>query len=571
MRDKVNKLIQQANLWKNSLKIFYSNVLFCISFIIISLLLQNNASGQLPSDDKENVLNITRQRAAIYEDCGKNASRLLQGWLDLKQDTKTMLFSKGGEWNYHNEAADHYSSLVLVAYYVNPQLIEGNGALHQTLVKSKELCSDQSGIPTLYNLQNMSRGEEAQLGHLAEWLRDGLIRIVEVMGVNNDWYKEMERLSDAIITEAEKRGGVNEVLNSTEDSGNMLQILTRLYAISGKDKYLKTAEAIADIKLADLASTTQNKRTSDKIEFVDHGCELIPGLGELFALECQLNSPKAEEYKEPLKQLLDKMLDVYGNPETGLFCDVEIGTGGSKVYKKPPDTWGYVLFTYENYDKGTGEGRYTNAIEKPIKWLVENRPDYEILKWTVWPRSSSSDDWSDSYESMIVLWNRDQFINGVFDWLDWSTLRGGFYRTHTKGKEKYGPYTGAHFDGSTGRTLCMHMMLCSQGVRTVPFIEGLRLGGIQKDGKLYLSLESEKEWTGKLCFDSPRTEHKAATINWARINMMPQWFVARPDKKYSISIFGAEPKVVDGQKLIDGIEMNILPRQIKPIEITPLR
>jgi len=168
---------------------------------------------------------------------------------------------------------------------------------------------------------------------------------------------------------------------------------------------------------------------------------------------------------------------------------------------------------------------------------------------------------------MIVLWNQYPDFENVFSWLNWATLKN-IHRNMTE--ETYGPYTGGHFDGSTGRTLCMHMMLCSQGTRAVPFMEGLRLGGIKDKGSLYLSLESDRKWTGKICFDPPRTEYKTATINWARINQMPQWFVVRPEQKYAVNFLGLKSEVVDGQKLIDGIKLTATPGQTQRILVTPL-
>ena len=45
-----------------------------------------------------------------------------------------------------------------------------------------------------------------------------------------------------------------------------------------------------------------------KFNFVDHGCELVPGLTELFMVETKLNRPKAKAYREPLERLLDRTL-----------------------------------------------------------------------------------------------------------------------------------------------------------------------------------------------------------------------------------------------------------------------
>lgn len=554
----------------------FQYLIFLALFTSLIIISPCKVCGQFIGKEGENVLDITRQRAAFYEDCGKNASRLLKGWLDLKQDPETKLFTRGKEWNYHNEGADHYSSLVLLSYYTDPKFIEKGGLLHQTLANSQRLCSTQSGIPTVFSLETMTRGSEAQLGYLAEWLRDGLIRITEIMGTDNDWYREMERLTGAMLDEAERRGGINEAFKISyrrgEDVGNMLQTLARLYAMSGNERFLHAAETLADANFVngDLQVIRNFINEGQYGIFLDHGSELIPGLSELFALESQLGSPKAKEYEKPLRELLDEILKENAHPSTGLFCTYEKTEDGRKIWNNPADTWGYLYFAYENYDRGMGKERYTEAIKKPIKWLLEFRLDFEFIKrGNSWPHVHwGSDDWSDSYESMVDLWNKYPDIEGVFDWLEWSTHF--YHRGNKNGIEKYGPYTGRHFDGSLGRTLCSHMMVCTQGVRTVPFAEGLRLGGIQKEETLYLSVESDKDWNGRLCFDGPRTEHKAATLNWARINMMPQWFVARPGKKYNVTVFGEKTMVVDGQDLIDGLPVRVVPGQIIPFQVTPL-
>jgi len=110
------------------------------------------------------------------------------------------------------------------------------------------------------------------------------------------------------------------------------------------------------------------------------------------------------------------------------------------------------------------------------------------------------------------------------------------------------------------------MMMCSHGVRTVPFAEGLRLGADQKDGVLYLSLESTNVWRGRLCFDRPRVEHAAAKIDWARINEMPRWFVARPERTYAVAIDG-ETTIVSGRRLIEGLELSVERGQRRRIRV----
>ena len=502
---------------------------------------------------------IALRRADIYSDCGLNAGRLLHGWIDLKQDPTTGLFSRGGTWDYHNEAADHYSSLVLVAFHLDPSLNQGGNPLHRTLISSRELCATSSGIPTTYDLKNHTPGDVASLASLSEWLRDGLIRICEVKGTDNDWYREMVRLVDAMLQAANQAGGTASAFSGPETAGNMLQTLVRLHAMSGHPKYLQAAEDIADAVFFEQGLSARD------VAFLDHGCELVPGLGELLALEHKLDRPQAKRYQRPMQRLLDEVLLLSAHPKTGLFC--ESTKTGAVRRRQPPDTWGYVLFAYQNYDLATGGNRYGPAVEKPMRWLVANRSAYDDLKDTLWPRSTSSDDWSDSHESMIVLWNRYRHVDGVFDWLDWATLR----HKHRRGRDKkYGPFDGGHFDGSTGRSLAMHMMVCSQGVRILPFVEGIGAGGVPQGDGLLLALKAKSAWTGTVCFDRPRGVFPTANIDWARLNEMPQWFVVQPHGDYRVTVDNKAPKRITGRQLIDGLRIEIGANDLKRVFVEPL-
>ncbi|MBN2294445.1 MAG: hypothetical protein JXM70_18595, partial [Pirellulales bacterium] len=188
--------------------------------------------------------------------------------------------------------------------------------------------------------------------------------------------------------------------------------------------------------------------------------------------------------------------------------------------------------------------------------------EQDKYKKTLWPRAVSSDDWSDSYESMIVLWKRYPSVGDGFAWLDWATHQHIHRRQPDK---KYGPYTGGHFDGSTGRCLAVHAMMCSRGVRHVPWQESVCVGAVQNSGELLLAVSSKSPYRGKLCFDGPRTQYPAATIDWARINEMPQWFIAGPEKTYVVSIDGSKPRSLKGRELIEGLEVAMQPGIVRKI------
>ena len=511
----------------------------------------------------DTLLDECLKRGKSYAECGLSARRLLQGWIDNNYDPKTkLIFRKSGNrrlrWDYHDVAADYHSSLVLISHYVAPEYNQPGARLHQTLLSSKNLCTLPNGIPGVYYFDTGKVEGEATYLALSEWLRDGLIRIAENLGTDNVWYEEMCRLSDAMIRVAHQRGGLyQECSRSTEALGNMLQSLARLYVMSGERRYLEAAEEIGDALLLDPNVDTFRRMVERRDSFRDHGCEMIPGLAELFVVECKLDSGRAKSYRRPLMRVLDQILQTSAHPKTGLFCG-DLDKDGNTVWLQPPDTWGYVLFSYENFDRATGTGRYRKAIEKPIRWLLDNRKDFEQCREAkLWPQAAHRDTWSDSHESMIILANRlGMFDQQVFQWLDWMTLQSE-HRRHLD--KQYGPYLNAHDDGSTGRCLCTHMMACSRGVRHVPFQEGLRIGGMPFADGLLLSLESAKPYQGKLRFDWPRGVYPTGTLDWARLNEMPAWFVVEPEKEYSVTVNGSPEKVMLGQQLIDGLSVAVEP------------
>lgn len=82
-----------------------------IVFVVFSIIAAFTCTARCSAGEtreKESLWEIAQHRSAIYADCARNVRRLLQGWIDLKQDPKTRLFSRAGGWDYHNEAADHY-------------------------------------------------------------------------------------------------------------------------------------------------------------------------------------------------------------------------------------------------------------------------------------------------------------------------------------------------------------------------------------------------------------------------------------------------------------------------------
>lgn len=554
--------------------------LFTLVCVLAASLTTDLRAAPPSGETEETVWRTARQRGDIYADCGQGASRLLHGWIEVRQDPRTRLYTRGGVWNYQNEAADHYSSLVLIAHHLEPALNEGDGALRATLLNSIRLCATDSGIPSTYDLRTMKPGS-VDVGAVCEWLRDGLLRIVELLGTDNDWYREFARLTGAVLAESQRRGGIHTIVHGTEDEGNLIQVLARLAAMSGQTKYLDSAEILVDPYLLD-----DPLKRIKTYNFVDHGCELVPGLAELFVMEVKLNRPKADVYRKNLQRLLDRLLEVGRHPKSGLWYTRANLEGpqpknqgkprrlgrrngmGAKSIPDVPHCWAYVLFAYENFDRATGENRYREAVEKPMRYLAANRSRFDELRNVEWPWNYAPGCFGDTYECMIILWNRYPDVPDVPQWLDWTTHVGGFRR---EASARFGPGFGGHFDGCIGRNLCAHMMLQSQGVRAVPYRSGLGCGAVSAGGDLRISLRSKDAWSGRLSFDGPRNEHAGATIDWARINEMPQWYVVRPEARYTVVVDGGSPREMAGAELIAGLPVELKAGGETRIVVRPAR
>ena len=572
----------------------------CVCVIVIGLSL----TGSRAAADEKSVYEESLRKGEIYADCAVHARRLLQGWLDHKVCPKTSLVSRCGQWNYYNQAADYYSSLVVVAHYVNPAMNKPGGRLHDTMLSYRNLCLDPNGLPRNYDLKTFTPDRLATFGELAEFLKDGLIRITEITGKESIWFKELVRLTDTLLAEAEHHGGMAEAFGherwfpAEENAGNMLQTLARLYMMTGgEEKFLAAAEELAIHWLKAF------REGDAEIILSDHGGEIIPGLAEWFVVESRFRPDTAARYRPAIARILYKVMR-YSHPVTGLFVE--------RPDILPREGWGYTLFAYENYDLATGEGRYTEFIKKPMQWLLDNRskmpaspasgPNFyrehlrlirPDIKHTLWPQSDRSDDWSDLYESFIILWKRYR-LEGGFDWLDWATrqhvhrMRTEDYMRHIKNHRfglppvstdadadseasdspDYGPYTGRHFDGSTGRTLIIHMLLSSKGVYG-QFDENLRIGSVKTEDGLFLTAACSGGYEGKLYFDSHRFVHGGKMVDWTRINEVPKWFVVDPQHFYRVSFNDEPPVRMRGRSLIEGVPVTLEDAQILCLNIRP--
>ena len=94
----------------------------------------------------------------------------------------------------------------------------------------------------------------------------------------------------------------------------MLQVLSRIYWMTGEKKYLQWA-----IRLGDYYLLGNNHPTKDttKLRLRDHGCEIVSGLCELYAT-CNFAAPeKKKVYEKSIHQMLDRILETGDRADAG--------------------------------------------------------------------------------------------------------------------------------------------------------------------------------------------------------------------------------------------------------------
>jgi hypothetical protein len=110
----------------------------------------------------------------------------------------------------------------------------------------------------------------------------------------------------------------------------------------------------------------------------------------------------------------------------------------------------------------------------------------------------------------------------------------------------------------------MYCLWKSQGVTVHPWRKDIVMGAVIEDQHLYISLQSEEEWEGRLVFDTPRSAHYLnMPLDWPRINQFPEWYTVSPAGKYEFSSGNSrETRVFTGKELAEGLPFRMAPGEL---------
>ncbi len=491
----------------------------------------------------------------------------VQRWLHEKAlpciDAETGLYIADGHWNYRDTAADCYPFLCWAAYVVDRDALDG--PVRSVLHAEQKLCNHLDRIPVPYDWQNKKKvvpDYDELIFQASEYVKDGLIAIVEITG-KDEWFDRMLAIEEDIWKHARYDTPFGKIPSKNiEVNGEQLQALARLYTMTGRQEFLTWAERLADYYF-------------DQPDFVptrlrDHGCEIIGGLGLLYAVEVQEKRPKARVYQAKLKHVFDTILAQGCNEDGMMFNHLTARDGGNG---KLSDGWGYNYVGYLCYDMATGRPAYRRHVAGTLGNLL--KPAYDNYNWE---GNYSIDGFADSIEGAIYLLNRVPVEEGLA-WVDREMARSVTRLTEPLDTaELWGTMK---LEANGVRTVLMHALMHTQGVIARPWREGLQLGAVRisspsderpaTSDALTIYIKSDKPWSGTLCFDLPRhREYMGFTKDWPRMNTLPEWYTVEPAQKYTVAALDADVTLT-GQSLHEGLPLTLDPGQEKHLTLRPIR
>lgn len=501
------------------------------------------------SENDEKIFSDASLNGKLVNEGFDRSLNFVKGWLTLA-DSATGLIPRNINdnpsrdiWNAKDCAADNYPFMVLTTCLLDKDLFEGK--MKEMLASEKKLTSRLGSLPDTYSFSKKGfANPDTVIADIifgsAEYVKDGLIPLFEWLGPS-EWSERMISITDDCWKYAPLETPFGNIISDNpEVNGDMLQALSRIYWITGDKKYLTLAERLGDYYLLGTNHPTKNFKV---LRLRDHGCEIVSGLCELYAAVSASDKEKKEAYREPLYEMLDRILEVGRNAD-GLFYNSIDPVKGVPVNNGIADNFGYTLNGFYTVYMLDGVERYREPVITAISVLNDK---YRNFAW----EGKSQDGYADAIEGALNLYTREP-VPSTAQWLDSET------KVLWSKQQPSGIIEGWHGDGNFARTSIMYCMWKTRGTWLSPWRNDLEIGGVQHNDTLFLSMSAKESWEGKLMFDRKRhTDFMHMPSDWPRINQFPEYFVPEPDKTYSISGLSRKEITVTGADLVKGFPVKI--------------
>jgi len=505
-------------------------------------------------------MGIPEQTEAAFQEATRSAEiagfslSKVQRWLHERAlpaiDQQTGLYRSAPEfheWNYRDSAADCYPFVTWAAFYTDLTVFEG--AMRDLLHTEQRLCNHIDRLPVDYDIakrRKMERSLDDIIFGASEYAKDGLVAVVEVAG-KGEWYERMKGITEDIFKHAAIETPYGSIPSrNIEVNGDLLQVLPRLYTMSGEAKFLDWAHRLTDYYLKP-GEFVPNRLS-------DHGCEVIGGLGLVLGVDATACPEKFAEYVSHVRYMCDEIIRRGTNSDGIIVGELQPGPGPhDNVILR--DGWGYDYVAFLDYDMATGEHRYRRQVEFSLSNLL--KPRYENFNWD----HSSRDNLADSVEGGLYLLNRLPVPQGL-QWADREVAT--VLADRSKPLTETWLWDTHKLEANTVRTVLIHAMMHTRNTIARPWHSDLKLGAAPLDGGVAIVLQSKQAYTGKLQFDAPRHRlYLGFKQDWPRMNTVPEWFTVEPDRTpYLVrNLTTGETQTVAGRQLCDGLPVKLAASQ----------
>ncbi len=531
--------------------------IFFAAFIMLSC--DNSATRNL-KDHEALAFQQAKLNGELVNEGLERCISLVDGWLAVADPAtgltpRTVTGDTRDIWNAKDAAADCYPFMVLTAALTNQELFDGK--MMDILETETRLTSRVDRLPDTYSFSKKGfDNEEIDMPDIlfgsSEYIKDGLLPLTEWLGAS-PWSIRMIGMLDDMWKHAPVDTRFGKIVSTNvELNGEMLQVLSRVYWMTGDQKYLDWALRLGDYYLLGDQHPT---RDFDVLRLRDHGCEVVSGLCELYATVNTALPAKKKAYESPIHEMLDRIL-VVGRNQDGLFYNQVNPKTGAIVNDGIADNFGYTLNGFYTVYQIDSVESYLEATLKALRTL---NGDYRNFDW----ERGSADGYADAIEGALNLYNREP-VTSTQKWINsemqvmWS-MQDSSHRAGTEQWKGKGIIEGWYGDGNFARTTIMYCLWKTLGMSIHPWRSDIQPGAVWMEDQMAISITANENWDGLLKFDTKRHEtNMHLPFDWPRINQFPEWFTPEADLNYELMyVETGQNTTYKGEQLMNGIHVEL--------------